>query len=134
MRLPFRLPHGALILGLALAVSTVAAAGCSSGGTATLPTPQQVTGTLKRADGSPVGNVTVMLQPTSTGHMTALEVDASGAFSGEVIGGPYAWFVAKSAKAEGADAALAKVPEDFQRGSLERKVTVGSGALELTIP
>lgn len=120
--------RGVLLLGL------VFAAGCSAGGTATLPTPRPVTGTLKRADGSPVGGVTVMLQPTSTGHMTALEVDATGAFSGEAIGGPYAWFVAKSAKAQNADAALAKVPEDFQRGTLDRKVTVGSGALELTIP
>jgi len=134
MRSPFRVPHEALVLGLALALSTVAAGGCSSGGTATLPAPQQVTGTLKRADGSPVGNVTLMLQPTAAGHMTAFEVDASGAFSGEAIGGPYAWFVAKSAKADGADAALAKIPEDFQRGTLERKVTVGSAPLALTIP
>jgi hypothetical protein len=134
MRFPFLARRRAAFLGLVLVGGAILAGGCSSGGTATLPTPQQITGTLKRADGSPVGNVTLMLQPTSTGHMTAFEVDASGAFSGEAIGGPYAWFVAKSAKAEGADAALAKVPEDFQRGSLDRKVTIGSSPVALTIP
>jgi hypothetical protein len=134
MRFPCSARRAALRLGLALGGAALAAGGCSSGTTATLPTPQQVTGTLKRADGSPLGNVTVMLQPTSTGHMTAFEVDASGSFSGEAVSGPYAWFVAKSSKAEGADAALAKVPEEFQRGSLDRKVKVGSSPLELTIP
>lgn len=107
--------------------------GCSSSGTA-LPAPKPVTGTLARADGSPVAGVLLMLQPTSTGHMTAFEVDDAGRFSGEAIAGPYAWFVAKSAKAADADKALEKVPEAFRQGTLERKVTIGSAPLELTIP
>ena len=121
---------------LCLALLSLAApiAGCSSGSTRTLPAATAVSGTLKRADGTAVGGVTLMLQPTAAGHMTALEVDGAGSFSGEVVAGPYAWFVAKSAKAKDADAALAKVPEDFTRGSLERKVTVGSSPLALTIP
>lgn len=119
-----------LLLLVALAV-----AGCSSsGGGKPLPAAKPVSGSLKRADGSPVGNVLLMLQPTTTGHMTSFEVDANGAFSGEAIAGPYAWFVAKSAKAGDADKALAKVPEEFQQGKIERKVTVGSAALDITIP
>jgi hypothetical protein len=81
--------------------------GCSAGATK-LPEAGPVSGTLARADGSPVGDVLLMLQPTSTGFMTSFEVDAEGKFSGEAIAGPYAWFVAKSAKAADADKALAE--------------------------
>lgn len=118
---------------LFLILAAVAMAGCSSSGTA-LPAAKPVTGTLKRSDGSPAANVLLMLQPTTTGHMTSFEVDSSGAFSGEAIAGPYAWFVAKSAKSPDAEKALAKIPEEFQTGTLDRKVTVGASPLELTIP
>ena len=107
--------------------------GCSAGATK-LPQAGPVSGTLARADGSPVGDVLLMLQPTSTGFMTSFEVDAEGKFSGEAIAGNYAWFVAKSAKAADAEKALAKVPEAFQQGSLERRVTVGSSPLAITLP
>jgi hypothetical protein len=93
-----------------------------------------VSGTLARADGSPVGDVLLMLQPTSTGFMTSFEVDAEGKFSGEAIAGPYAWFVVKSAKAADADKALAKVPEAFQQATLERQVKVGSSPLDIKLP
>jgi hypothetical protein len=93
-----------------------------------------VSGTLARADGSPVGDVLLMLQPTSTGFMTSFEVDAEGKFSGEAIAGPYAWFVAKSAKAADSDKALAKVPEAFQQATLDRQVKVGSSPLAITLP
>lgn len=108
--------------------------GCSAGGATKLPEAGPVSGTLARADGSPVGDVLLMLQPTTTGHMTSFEVDAEGKFSGEAVAGPYAWFVAKSAKAADAEKALAKVPEAFQQGSLERRVTVGSSPLAITLP
>jgi hypothetical protein len=109
--------------------------GCSAGSATKLPEAGPVSGTLARADGSPVGSVLLMLQPTTTGHMTSFEVDAEGKFSGEAVAGPYAWFVAKSAKADDADKALTKVPEAFQQGSLERKVTVGGSApIAIVIP
>ena len=107
--------------------------GCSAGATK-VPETGPVTGTLARADGSPVGNVLLMLQPTSTGFMTSFEVAAEGKFSGEAIAGPYAWFVAKSAKAADADKALAKVPEAFQQATLDRQVKVGSSPLAITLP
>lgn len=108
--------------------------GCSSAGSKTLPAATPVSGSLARGDGSAIGNVTLMLQPLSSGHMTSFEVGPDGAFSGEAIAGPYAWFVTKSSKAADADAAIAKVPEEFQQGKLERKVTVGSSPLKLSVP
>ena len=85
-------------------MSLVVVIGCSSGG-AKLPESKPVQGTVSRADGSPVGNVLLMLQPTSIGHMTSFEVAADGSFSGEAITGPYAWFIAKSARADNAEKA-----------------------------
>lgn len=108
--------------------------GCSSAATKALPAATPVSGALTRADGSAVGNVTLMLQPLSVGHMTSFEVGADGTFSGEAVAGPYAWFVTKSSKAADADTAIAEVPEEFRQGKLERKVTVGSSALKLAIP
>lgn len=118
---------------IVLALAALPLAGCSSSST-TLPPAKPLTGTLKRADGSPVADVLLMLQPTSSGFMTSCEVDSSGNFTGEAIPGAYAWFVAKSAKAADADKALAKIPEEFQQGKIDRKVTVGSAPLALTIP
>jgi len=114
-------------------MSLVVVIGCSSGG-AKLPESKPVQGTVSRADGSPVGNVLLMLQPTSIGHMTSFEVAADGSFSGEAITGPYAWFIAKSARADNAEKALAGVSEEYQRGSLDRRVTVGSAPLAIKIP
>ena len=119
---------------VSMLMSLVVVIGCSSGGGTKLPESKPVSGTVTRADGSPVGNVLLMLQPTSVGHMTSFEVAADGSFSGEAITGPYAWFIAKSARAPDAEKALAKVAEDFQRGSLDRRVTVGSAPLAIKLP
>lgn len=107
--------------------------GCSSGGTK-LPEAMPVQGKVARADGTPVGDVLLMLQPTASGHMTSFEVAADGTFSGEAIAGPYAWFFVKSAKADDADKALAKVAEEYRQGSLDRRVTVGSSPLSIMLP
>ena len=117
-----------LLLFLALVVTI----GCSSP-SGTLPDAAPVQGTVKRADGSPIGDVLLMLQPTAVGHMTSFEVAADGTFSGEAIAGPYAWFIAKSARADDAEKALAKVSEAYQRGTLDRRVTVGGAPLVITI-
>lgn len=109
-------------------------AGCSSSSSKVLPAATPVSGTLTRADGKPLGNVTLMLQPLSTGHMTSFDVGADGTFRGEAVAGPYAWFVTKSSNAADADAALENVPEDFRQGKLERKVNVGASPLALSVP
>ena len=115
-------------------MSLVVVIGCSSGGATKLPESKPVSGTVTRADGSPVGNVLLMLQPTSVGHMTSFEVAADGSFSGEAITGPYAWFIAKSARAADAEKALAKVSEEYQQAHLDRRVTVGSAPLAIKLP
>jgi len=115
-------------------MSLVVVIGCSSGGATKLPESKPVSGTVTRADGSPVGNVLLMLQPTSVGYMTSFEVGADGSFSGEAITGPYAWFIAKSARAADAEKALAKVSEEYQQAHLDRRVTVGSAPLAIKLP
>jgi hypothetical protein len=107
--------------------------GCSAS-SGKLPAAAPVQGTVKRADGSPVGDVLLMLQPTAVGHMTSFEVAADGTFSGEAIAGPYAWFIAKSARANQAEKALAGISEEYQRGTLDRRVTVGAAPLVITLP
>ena len=121
------------VLAVLLVLSVLIGIGCSSGGTK-LPDAMPVEGKVARADGTPVGDVLLMLQPTASGHMTSFEVAADGTFSGEAIAGPYAWFLVKSAKANDADKALAKVAVEYQQGSLDRRVTVGSSALSITLP
>lgn len=118
---------------LCLLLAFIVVLGCSAS-SGKLPESKPVEGTVKRADGTPVGDVLLMLQPTVTGHMTAFEVAADGTFSGEAIAGPYAWFIAKSARADDAEKALAKVSEEYQRGTLDRRVTVGSAPLVITLP
>ena len=118
---------------LSFALLLVALIGCSSA-TTKMADPVPITGTLTSADGQPVGNVLLMLQPTVTGFMVGCEVDKEGRFTGEAVPGSYAWFINRSAKATDADAALAKVKEDLQRGSLDRRVTIGSGPLDIKLP
>ncbi len=118
---------------LTVALLLVALVGCSSA-TTKMADPVPITGTLTSADGQPVGNVLLMLQPTVTGFMVGCEVDKDGKFTGEAVPGSYAWFINRSAKATDADAALAKVKEDLQRGSLDRQVKVGSGSVDIKLP
>ena len=118
---------------LSFALLLVALIGCSSA-TTKMAEPVPISGSLTGADGQPVGNVLLMLQPTVTGFMVGCEVDKEGRFTGEAVPGSYAWFINRSAKATDADAALAKVKEDLQRGSLDRQVKVGSGSVDIKLP
>jgi hypothetical protein len=120
-----------------LAISLVALAtciGCSDN--AELLAPSSVfDGKLTSADGAPVGNVILNLQPLEAGHPVLLEVDEQGKFKGEGVPGEYAYFIAKSAKkGAAAEAALKKVPAQFLEANMDRKVKLGeSSSLAITL-
>ena len=96
---------------------------------------QPVSGTLMFADGKPVPNVMVQLQPLGEGHLVMMEVDEAGNFTGQVIPGEYAYFITQSAKLKNPKSGgLSKVPPAYQEASMERKITVNpKGDLNLTI-
>lgn len=120
-----------------LAISVVALATCigCSDSAELLAASSAFTGKLTAADGTPVGNVLLNLQPLEAGHPVLLEVDEQGNFKGEGVPGEYAYFVAKSAKKGGAaEAALKKVPAQFLEANLDRKVKLGeSSSLAITL-
>lgn len=120
-----------------LAISLVAIAtfaGCADSGKP-LGASSAFSGTLTAADGAPVGNVMLNLQPLETGHPVLLEVDEQGNFKGEAVPGEYAYFIAKSAKkGAAAEAALKKIPAAFLEASMTRKVKLGEpGTLAITL-
>ncbi|RPH83838.1 MAG: hypothetical protein EHM77_01190 [Planctomycetaceae bacterium] len=120
-----------------LAISLVAIAACI--GCSDSPQPlgasSAFSGKLTTADGAPVGNVLLNLQPLESGHPVLLEVDEQGNFKGEGVPGEYAYFVAKSAsKGASAEAALKKVPAEFLEANMTRKVKLGeSSELAITL-
>lgn len=120
-----------------LAISLVALATCvgCSDGVEMLAASAAFEGKLTTADGAPVGNVLLSLQPLEAGHPVLLEVDEQGNFKGEGVPGEYAYFVAKSAKkGAAAEAALKKVPAEFLEANMTRKVKLGeSGSLAITL-
>lgn len=120
-----------------IAISIVAIATCvgCADNVELLTTNSTFTGKLTAADGAPVGNVLLSLQPLETGHPVLLEVDEQGSFKGEGVPGEYAYFVAKSAKkGAAAEAALKKVPAEFLEANMTRKVKLGeSSELAITL-
>jgi len=87
---------------------------------------EKVTGKLSQADGKPVGNVGLTLQPLDNGFVTTLQVAEDGSFQGEAIPGKYAYFIGKST-AKNADQALKKVDAQFLEASMNRTVVVETG-------
>jgi hypothetical protein len=84
------------------------------------------TGKLTAADGAPLGNVLLTLQPLEIGHPVLLEVDAGGGFQGEGIPGEYAYFVGKPSGAKAVrNVSLSRLPSDFLEPSMNRTIRIG---------
>ncbi len=99
--------------------------GCS-GDVELLDEPAAFSGKLTNADGSPVGNVLLTLQPLENGHPVLLEVDASGKFQGVGVPGEYVYFLGASAKpSSSGHAALKKISADFLQANMEHKLKIG---------
>ncbi len=114
---------------LLIAVLMLAVPACS-GSPGTVPASKPFSGTVKTADGKPVGNVLVHFHPTKPGYSCAAEVDAAGSFTSEAPPGTYAYSVRRSekAKAKDSDAALKTVTAKYQETDLKRTVTIDGGA------
>lgn len=93
--------------------------------------PVSVSGKVIRADGKPVGNVTLNLQPLENGYMKEIAVDPDGSFSVETTPGKYAYFVTPKRGAKAAPSQLAA----YSAPSLERTVVVASDqSVEIELP
>jgi hypothetical protein len=119
-----------------LAALAVALAGCG-GDPPRMADRVKVHGTVTLADGKPIRDVMLTLQPTQTGHLAGFKVGADGRFSGEAIPGKYAFSLQPR---EGADrtkslAALKQVPEKYRAPQLDHQVTIpsGGGAVEIKL-
>lgn len=90
--------------------------------------PVAVTGKLTLA-GSPLGGVTLMLQPLQTGHPGVLPVGDDGSFTGNLVPGKYAYYVTK-----GESVPLpANIDSKLLEANMDRTVTVQPGQSQLDI-
>lgn len=76
------------------------------------------------SDGKPVDKVTLTLQPISEGALQSQAPVVRGVCSAKVVPGTYTYYV-ESGESE---AALKKIPLDFQRGALDRKLEITQAA------
>lgn len=115
-------------VGLCL-VTAVLVAGCS-GRPPAAPASVTFSGTVRAADGKPLGNVLVHFHPLVPGFSCATEVAGDGRFTTAAPPGRYAWSLrrAEQLAAAEADAAIATVPEPFRETDLSRTVTIAEGA------
>ena len=91
--------------------------------------PVPVSGKVTHADGKPVKDVTLTLQPTGDGLPAALSVSGDGSLKGQVIPGDYVYsFTALEGKGgQKNTAGLKAVPEKYRAPHLDHKVQVGGG-------
>lgn len=91
--------------------------------------PVNVTGKLTKA-GKPIGNLTLMLQPTETGHMVPLAVGADGSFQGSVVPGKYAFYLVAN---EDGSSSLAGIDSSLLQASMDRTLTVQPEQTQLDV-
>ncbi|MEQ1831172.1 MAG: hypothetical protein ABL921_34820, partial [Pirellula sp.] len=84
---------------------------------------KKVTGKAVAQDGSALGNVLVVLQPTENGYVTELEANKNGEFEGEAIPGKYVFYFAASKKVK--SQIPNTVPTQYQTPKMEHLVDVG---------
>jgi hypothetical protein len=85
-------------------------------------TPVSVTGKVSQG-GQPVGGMVMVFQPLGDGHVREFPIQKDGTFSGEMISGKYAYYVAKPT-APAAAQALQRLSPKFFEADLSRTVTV----------
>jgi hypothetical protein len=122
---------------LAAAVA-VGLAGCSMNpGSVSGPVP--VRGKVSFADGKPVRDVILTLAPAEAGkHSAGLKVGADGTFSGDAAPGKYTFFFSAqdgktAAERQKYSAALKSIPEQYREPHADRRITVGSGDLDIRL-
>jgi hypothetical protein len=110
---------------LIVLVAVVGLAGCSSE-VRLKGAPVNVTGKVSQS-GQPVGGMMMVFQPLGDGHMREFPIQKDGSFSGEMISGKYAYFVAKPTVPAAAQAVQKMAPRFFE-ADLSRTVMIEPGA------
>ena len=107
---------------LSLSVMVAACVGCGPGQGTPLSEPVNVSGAVT-ADGKPLGNVVLNLQPLENGYAKIIPVKADGKFSVETQPGKYAYYFTPAEKTKAVPPAAA----NFVQASMDRTVQVASG-------
>jgi hypothetical protein len=89
--------------------------------------PVAVSGSVSQG-GEPIGGLVMVFQPLGDGHVREFPIQKDGSFSGELISGKYAYYVAKPT-APAAAQALQNLSPKFFEADLSRTITVEPGAL-----
>jgi hypothetical protein len=116
-------------LTLLAAAAALGLTGCGKMTPAPVADRVPVKGKVTLADGRPVRDVMLTLQPLDSGQLAGLKVRADGSFHGEAVPGKYTYFLTPQEGAERRKslAALKAVPERFKSAHLERTVEVRPG-------
>lgn len=110
------------------AATAAVLAGCGSPGQ--VPDAVAVQGQVTFADGKPVKDVMLTLQPMETGHPAGMKLGADGTFSGNAVPGKYAYFFTAQ---EGKAAALKTIPEKYRSAHMEHTVQISAGAVQIKL-
>ncbi len=93
--------------------------------------PVNVSGKLS-SGGAPLGGITVTFQPLEDGHVAPIKVNTDGSFSGKMVPGKYAYYIADSSNSDAE--AMAKVPVKYREPDMGRTISVrpDNSTFELT--
>ena len=93
-----------------------------------------IKGVVQSADGQPIANVQLVLQPMGAGFTSGGLTGADGSFTAKGIPGDYLFFFQPSESAKSAadqsktKVALAAIPEKYKSANVENKITLSAGA------
>ncbi len=123
------------IVFFALAIS-LGVVGC--GGPGQVAEPVHIEGQVTLADGRPVKDVMLTLQPTHAGRMAGLKLGPDGSFRGEVVPGRYAYCVSEQegktpAERQRYGAAFKAIPEKYRSANMEHVVQISSGRVRIKL-
>ena len=119
-----------LMVAFVVAVTTLC--GCSGPGTNAESVDMK--GVVQSADGQPIANVQLVLQPMGAGFTSGGLTGADGSFTAKGIPGDYMFFFQPSESAKSAadqsksKGALAAIPEKYKSANVENKITLSAGA------
>ena len=84
--------------------------------------PVSVAGKVSQG-GKPVSGMVMVFQPLGDGHVREFQLRIDGSFNGELVSGEYAYYIAKQAVANAAQAPR-KLPPKYFEADLSRTVTI----------
>jgi hypothetical protein len=124
------------ILTLAVCFGLIALVGCGEP-TVNRPEAIEVQGQVSSADGKPVTNVILRIQPVEgNGFPVNLKLDQNGGFKDKIVPGTYVYFfqpiesgpaVAKS------KAAMKGIPDNLKQPKADNKVEIKTGSVTITL-